>query len=148
VRSCTLALAAIGVKQVTAGQLTTEAGAALDDAAKKAGNAAAEATASAEKAVEEVAEMDTGDGQTASCLALVSEGEFNQAIAVCTAALAANPANQQVQDALATAKTEAGQVAGAAGAAMDAGAQEAASDAASGAAADAAAGAVGNVLGN
>ena len=117
-------------------EAAAEAGAALDDAAS-------EAAASAGAEMEELAATDVGDGQSASCLTLVAEGEFTQAIPVCTAALAANPANQQVQEALETARTEGGQLADSAAAATGA-AQQGAQEAASDAAADA----VGNVLGN
>ncbi len=105
-------------------EAAAEAGTALSDAAS-------EAAASAEAAVEEPAATDVGDGQSAACLALVAGGEFTQAVPVCTAALAANPADQQLQQALDTAS-----------AATDA-AKQGAQDAAAGAAGDA----VGGLLG-
>jgi hypothetical protein len=83
-------------------------------------------------------------GQSARCLALVAEGALSQAIAVCSAALQANPADQQVQAALATARGDTGQLATAAADAAQSDAEEAASQAATDAAADA----VGDALGN
>jgi hypothetical protein len=113
-----------------------EAGTALSEAA-------GEAEASADAKVEELAGSVSGDAQSADCLALVAGGEFTEAVSVCTAALAADPANQQLQRALDSANAGAGQLTDAAGAASDA-AKQGAEDAA----ADAAGDAVGDLLGN
>jgi hypothetical protein len=86
------------------------------------------------------------DPQAQSCLDLVASAQFAEAVPVCTAALAANPADQAVKSALAQAQAEAAKTA-AAGAAAGA-AAEAATGAAAGEAAGAAAGAAGEAAGS
>ena len=63
------------------------------------------------------------DPEAAGCLDLVAKGRFQQAIAPCTAALRAQPANQEVKDALARAQSEVSDASGAAKAQADASAQ-------------------------
>lgn len=143
----------------------SEAGEAISDAADSAGDAASEAAqgardaaagaadsareaasdaaAAAGDSLSNLAADGADDGQSATCLQLVGQGEFSQAIPVCTAALAANPTNQQVKDALATAKAEGADMA----AGLTGAAKEGAAEAAGGAAKDAASDALGGVMG-
>jgi hypothetical protein len=72
----------------------------------------------------------TVDPKVQSCLDLVSQSQFQQALPVCLAALNVDPDNQQVQDAVAKARTEAAKLA-AAEAAGSAAAEGAAGEAAS-----------------
>lgn len=70
------------------------------------------------------------DPQAESCLQLVGDAKFQQAVPVCVAALQADPSNQQVEDALGRAKAETAKLADAQGAA-EAAAGSASDDAAS-----------------
>ena len=72
----------------------------------------------------------TVDPNVQSCLDLISQSQFQQALPVCLAALNVDPDNQQVQDAVAKARTEAAKLA-AAEAAGSAAAEGAAGEAAS-----------------
>jgi len=72
----------------------------------------------------------TVDPKVQSCLDLISQSQFQQALPVCLAALNVDPDNQQVQDAVAQARTEAAKLA-AAEAAGSAAAEGAAGEAAS-----------------
>lgn len=57
------------------------------------------------------------DPQAESCLQLVGDAKFQQAVPVCMAALRADPSNQQVKDALGRAQAETAKLADAQGAA-------------------------------
>ncbi|HXX46986.1 MAG TPA: hypothetical protein VEN47_02085 [Myxococcota bacterium] len=67
---------------------------------------------------------------SSSCLDLVGAGSFAQAIPVCTAALQADPANEQLKSALETAKTKAAEMSGSAAGAAEGAAGDAAGEAA------------------
>ena len=72
----------------------------------------------------------TVDPKVQSCLDLIRQAEFQQALVVCLAALEIDPDNQQVQDAVATARAEAAKMAAAeaaGGAAAEGAADEATS---------------------
>lgn len=86
-----------------------------------------------------------GSEESQSCLSLVAEAKFQDALPVCMAALRLDPANTEVQNALATAKKETANAA-AAGAAADAAASGAV-DGAAGAAKSGLSDATGGVLG-
>ena len=105
-----LGLAACG-GQDEAEKAASEAGkaadAAMEDAAKAAQEAAAAAAEKMEEAADAAKDMVTG-GDSQSCLDLVATGSFSEAVPVCTKALAADPTNQAVQDALDEAKASAG----------------------------------------
>jgi hypothetical protein len=92
-----------------------EAGEAADAAAQEAAEAAdaamKEAQEAAEAAGEKADEMVgavTGGGSQ-GCLDLVAAGKFAEAVPVCTQALAGDPTNQAVKDALDQAKAATGQ---------------------------------------
>jgi hypothetical protein len=92
-----------------------EAGKAADAAAQEAAEAADAAMKKAEEAAEAAGEKAnemvgaaTGSGSQ-GCLDLVAAGKFSEAVPVCTQALAADPTNQAVKDALDQAKAETGQ---------------------------------------
>ena len=72
----------------------------------------------------------TVDPKVQSCLDLISQSQFQQALPVCLAALAIDPDNQQVQDAVAQAQAETAKLA-AAEAAGEAAVEGAAADTAS-----------------
>ena len=82
------------------------AGEALEGAAEglaeQAGDVADEARGLAEQAGE--AASDAMSGDAANCLELVRGGQFAEAIPVCTQALSLDSSNQEVQDALDTAR--------------------------------------------
>jgi len=88
-----------------------------------------------EAAVDETADVPavpavTVDPKVQSCLDLIRQAEFQQALVVCLAALEIDPDNQQVQDAVATARAEAAKMAAAeaaGGAAAEGAADEATS---------------------
>jgi hypothetical protein len=83
-----------------------QAAEAADEAMEQAGEAADAAAEAAAEAGEAAADAVTGgDG----CLDLVAAGEFAEAVSVCTQELAADPANQALQEALDKAKAGAGQ---------------------------------------
>jgi uncharacterized protein YjbJ (UPF0337 family) len=67
---------------------------------------------------------------SSNCLDLVTAGSFAQAIPVCTAAVQADPANEQLKTALDTAKTKASEMSGNAASAAEGAAQGAAGEAA------------------
>ena len=102
-----------------AGNAMEEAGKAAGEAMQDAAQAAEEATAAAAEEMKEAADaakdMVTG-GDSQSCLDLVAAGSFSEAVPVCTQALAADPTNQAVQEALGKAKASAGTEAAAEGA--------------------------------
>ncbi len=104
------AKAAVGDAAETAKEAVTDAAGsakeAVADAAGSAEDAMAAAKDSATEAIDDMTGSAADDEQSASCLDLVGSGEFNQALPVCTAALAANPTNQKVQDALEVAKSK------------------------------------------
>jgi hypothetical protein len=81
------------------------------------------------------------DPQAESCLSLVGQAKFQEALPVCTAALRNNPGNQQVQGALDQAKAETAKMAAASALGETPGAAEAAGAAQAGAEAAGAAGA-------
>lgn len=113
-----------------------QAGDAMKEAAAEAKTMGRETVNEAAQKVADATESEAADGQAASCLELVSNGQFQQAVPVCVDALAANPANAQVRDALEKARAGVANLAAAPGAAA-AQAQGAAADAAAGAGADA-----------
>jgi hypothetical protein len=92
-----------------------EAGKAADAAAEEAAEDADAAMQKAEEAAEAAGEMAsdaagkmTGGGSQ-GCLDLVAEGKFSEAVPICTEALAGDPTNQAVKDALDKAKAATGQ---------------------------------------
>ena len=85
-----------------------EAGKAADAAAEEAAKAADAAMQKAGEMAGEAAGAVTGGGSQ-GCLDLVAEGKFAEAVPVCTEALAADPTNQAVKDALDQAKARTGQ---------------------------------------
>ena len=103
-----LALAACSGSE-TSDTPTTAEPPAVETAAPAAAPKAAEAPMAAEtpKAVEATPE----DPQARSCLDLIAAGSFQQALPVCLAALEANPANQQLRDAVDQARAETGKLA-------------------------------------
>lgn len=90
--------------------------------APAASQSGSEPAASAKQAAEEPVE-EAVPTEVTSCLSLVKQGEYRQAVDVCLAALNVDPGNADVEAALAKARDEA--------------AKSAAADAASGAASDA-----------
>jgi hypothetical protein len=94
---------------------------AVETAAPAAPKAAKAVEAPKAVATEAAAE----DPQARSCLDLIAAGSFQEALPVCLAALEANPANQQLRDAVDQARVETGKLA--ADAAADAAQQEATS---------------------
>ena len=74
-------------------------------------------------AISEPAAAEQVDPQVASCLDLVRQTKFQEALPVCLAAAAIDPDNQQVQDAVAKAQAETAKMAGMAEAEGDAAAQ-------------------------
>lgn len=102
------------------GTTTSEGGNAPEASAPMANApeaAAPEQKATEEKPAEAAPEASSGqltsDGQ--QCLDLVAQGNFSEAVAVCTEALKNNPASDAVKQALATAKEKVGEAASAAG---------------------------------
>ena len=79
------------------------------------GEAAKEAVESTKEAVtEEAAKAEVEDPDVKSCLQLVSEAKFNDALPVCLEALKKHPANDEVKAAVAKAQAEVGDAAAAA----------------------------------
>ena len=74
-------------------------------------------------AISEPAAAEQVDPQVASCLDLVRQTKFQEALPVCLAAAAIDPDNQEVQDAVAMAQAETAKMAGMAEAEGDAAAQ-------------------------
>jgi hypothetical protein len=108
-----LGLAACG-GQDEAEKAASEAGQAMEDAAKAAQEAADAAARQMEEALDAAKDLTAG-GDAQSCLDLVEAGSFSEAVPVCSRALAADPTDQAVQDALDEAKAAAaGEAAGAA----------------------------------
>jgi hypothetical protein len=64
-------------------------------------------------AMPEPAAVEQEDPQVANCLDLIQQAKYQEALPVCLAALAIDPDNQQVQDAVAKARAEAAKLAGA-----------------------------------
>lgn len=120
--------------------------AVADDAVEEATADLAVDAAVEEAAVDVTAGADaTMDPQAATCMDLVSQMKFQEAVPACLAAADADPANQQVQDALSQAQAETAKLT-ATGAAASA---EADADAATGDAAAKLGGATGGIkLGN
>ncbi len=111
-------------------------GGAMDEAAgamKDAAGAAEEATRSFQQDADAAAAGT--NPQVTSCLDLVSQGRYSEAVAPCMAALRIDPDNNEVQEALETAKAKAAEASAAAAAAQES-AEQAKQDAA-GRAADA-----------
>jgi len=110
---------------------TGEAGEAAKAPAAEAAKAPSAGAAVEEKAATETAQPSaTVDPKVQSCLDLVRASKYQQALAVCLAALEIDPDNQQVKDAVATARAETaklGAAQGAAGSAAESAAGEAAS---------------------
>ena len=96
----------------------------MGDVAAPAVSAAETAAVAAEDAAEaaETAEMEEvvrDDGVAESCIWLVAENKFNEALPVCTEALGLEPANHEVQQALEKAKSETASAAALGAAAAD-----------------------------
>jgi hypothetical protein len=128
-RRLAIVVLCLGVGVTACGRDEAEdAGQAMEDAASSAAEQAGEAAEAAEEAMEEAAEAadeameKAGEATDAAaeaaadavtggegCLELVSEGEFAEAVSVCTQELAADPANQALKEALDKAKAGAGQ---------------------------------------
>jgi hypothetical protein len=64
-----------------------------------------------EVVISEPAAADQVNPQVANCLDLIRQTKFQEALPVCIAAAAIDPDNQQVQDAVATARAEAAKMA-------------------------------------
>lgn len=131
-REVVIALAILGLCACGRGQeQSTTGGTAASEPAKTPASAPPSAPAGA---AESAARPDVGAAPTEDvkgCLDLVSAGSYAQAVPVCTAALTANPANEQVKTALETAKTKSAEMAGQAAEQATGAAQGAAEDAAS-----------------
>ena len=85
-----------------------EAGEAADAVVDEAGEAADAAMQKAGEAAEAASDAMTGGGAK-GCLDLVAAGKYSEAVPACTQALAADPTNQAVKDALDQAKAATGQ---------------------------------------
>ena len=85
-----------------------DAAEAASDAAGDAADAASDAADAAGDAAEAAADAVTSGGSQ-GCLDLVAEARFAEAVPVCTGALADDPTNQAVKDALDKAKAATGQ---------------------------------------
>jgi hypothetical protein len=64
-------------------------------------------------AIPEPAAVEQEDPRVANCLDLIKQAKYQEALPTCLAAAAIDPDNQQVQDAVATARAEAAKLAGA-----------------------------------
>lgn len=107
----------------TLSDAASDVSARASDAANSAADAASSAASSASDAASDLADDAmaddaAGSDEAESCLGLVGEAKFAEAIPVCTQALGLDPSNTAVQQALEKAKSEA--TGGAADAAQDA----------------------------
>ncbi|HTO69223.1 MAG TPA: hypothetical protein VMR31_05125 [Myxococcota bacterium] len=125
-RGVVIAFAILGLS--ACGQKESGSSGPMDAPTPSSGGGAAPAESAAPApATPPVGAADSGaaNPDSASCLDLVAVGSFEKAVPVCTAAVANEPANDQLKSALETAKSKVAEMAGSAGGAAAGAASEA-----------------------
>jgi uncharacterized protein YjbJ (UPF0337 family) len=120
-RGVVIAIAILGLSACGQRQDQSATSGTAESATKATESAPASATENAPAAATEAAKPDVGaaaNQDVTSCLDLVAAGSYDKAVPVCSAALDANPANEEVRTALGTAQQKVAEMA--AGAAQDA----------------------------